>query len=182
MKRQLAASAVAFLSSYAATMPVNATTTTFTSILSSAGEPVPTSTATGAVAVTFDDALNSVTVVLSFANLANNAPFAHIHCCTAITGAGSAPVALSFTAFPALSTGSYVSAFNLSAGSFSSLLLGTAAGKAYVNIHTPGTYAAGEIRGFLPAAAVTPVPESETYALMLAGLGVVAWAARRRPV
>lgn len=38
-----------------------------------------------------------------------------------------------------------------------------------MNIHTPGTYAAGEIRGFL----VSTVPEPEAYALTLAGLGVL---------
>ena len=31
-------------------------------------------------------------------------------------------------------------------------------------------------------AAVTPVPEPGTYALMLAGLGVLGWGARRRSV
>jgi hypothetical protein len=35
----------------------------------------------------------------------------------------------------------------------------------------------GEIRGFLQAA---PVPEPETWAMMLAGLGVVGAAVRRR--
>jgi glycerophosphoryl diester phosphodiesterase len=34
--------------------------------------------------------------------------------------------------------------------------------------------------GVAALAAVTPVPEPETYALMLGGLGVVAWAARQR--
>ena len=49
------------------------------------------------------------------------------------------------------------------------------AGKAYVNIHSPGTYTAGEIRGFL-----APVPEPTTYALLLGGLGLVGWMVRRR--
>lgn len=56
------------------------------------------------------------------------------------------------------------------------------AGLAYVNVHTalnPG----GEVRGqLLPVAFIptTPIPEPSTYALMLGGLGLVAWAARRR--
>jgi PEP-CTERM motif/CHRD domain len=65
--------------------------------------------------------------------------------------------------------------FALTPTAFDALFAGAAAGRAYVNIHTPGTYAAGEIRGFLPA-----VPEPGTYALMLAGVGVLGWAARRR--
>ena len=54
------------------------------------------------------------------------------------------------------------------------LLAGLAAGEAYLNIHT-GQFPTGEIRGFLAA----PVPEPETYALMLGGLGLLA-ALRRR--
>lgn len=156
-------------------VPASAVVTTFTTLLSSAGEPVPTSTATGTAVVSFDDAVNSVTVLLSFSGLANASPFGHIHCCTATAGTGSAPVALNFTSFPAVATGSYVSSFTLTPAAFTTLLSGSAAGKAYVNIHTPGTYAGGEIRGFLPA-----VPETGTYALLLAGLAVVGYAARRR--
>lgn len=155
--------------------PAAAKVTTFSTILSSAGEPVPTSTATGAAVVSFDDKVNTVTVLLSFAGLANSAPFGHIHCCTAAPGAGNSGVALGFTPLPQATTGSYVSTFTLTEASFDSLRSGAAAGLAYVNIHTPGLYAGGEIRGFLPA-----VPEPETYALMLAGLAAVGFAARRR--
>ena len=48
------------------------------------------------------------------------------------------------------------------------------ASTAYFNIHTTA-FAGGEIRGFL-----APIPEPETYALMLAGLAAVGVAARRR--
>ncbi|OYW28321.1 MAG: hypothetical protein B7Z51_08260, partial [Methyloversatilis sp. 12-65-5] len=48
-------------------------------------------------------------------------------------------------------------------------------GKAYLNLHS-SEFPGGEIRGFL-----APVPEPETYALMLAGLGLIGWAARRGP-
>jgi len=49
------------------------------------------------------------------------------------------------------------------------------AGRSYINFHTT-QFAGGEIRGNI----VVAVPEPETYALMLAGLAVVAGVARRR--
>jgi hypothetical protein len=141
---------------------------------------VPTSTATGFATVSFDDVLFKVSVNLSFTGI-NNSPtnqaFGHIHCCTVVAGTGNAPVNLGFNTLPSTVSGSYIDSFTLTSGAFSTLFTGVSAGKAYVNIHTPGTYAAGEIRGFL-----APIPEPETYALMLAGLGAVAWAARRRSV
>jgi CHRD domain/PEP-CTERM motif len=178
MKHQLAATVSAlFLAAVAA--PVHATTTTFIASLGALGEPVPTSLATGFATVSFDDVLNTVSVQLSFSGLASAAPFGHIHCCTAAPGTGSGPVALGFTNFPAAASGTYSANLTVFSGAstFATLLAGAKAGTAYANIHTPGTYAGGEIRGFL-----APIPEPETYALMLAGLGAVAWAARRRSV
>ena len=173
MRVRLASAAAAVLLS--AALPASAVTTIFFTGLTNAGEPVPTSTATGAAIVTFDDAAFTVTVQISFQGLANASPFGHIHCCTATPLTGSSGVALNFTSFPAVATGFYNSGFTLAPAAFSSLLAGTSAGRAYVNIHTPGLYAGGEIRGFL-----APIPEPGTYALMLAGLGAVGWAARRR--
>jgi CHRD domain/PEP-CTERM motif len=159
----------------AASLPASAVISTFSTSLSGIGEPVPTSTATGSATVSFDDVLLTVDVDLSFAGLANSSPFGHIHCCTATAGSGNAGVKVEFTGFPAVSTGDYSKVFTLSSSAFSTLLTGVQDGKAYVNIHTPGTYGGGEIRGFL-----APVPEPETYALMLAGLGGLAWVAKRR--
>jgi hypothetical protein len=67
--------------------------------------------------------------------------------------------------------------------SFLNMLLGNDSGPvglAYVNVHTPAPlgFPGGEVRGQLIQ--VTPVPEPETYALMLAGLGFIGWAASRR--
>jgi hypothetical protein len=177
MKRQFAATVGTLFIAAAASLPVSATTTTFIASLSSIGEPVPTSTATGFATVSFDDVLSKVSVQMSFAGIANSSAFGHIHCCTAVAGTGNAGVNLGFNALPAATAGLYTDSFTLASGAFNTLFTGVSAGKAYVNIHTPGTYASGEIRGFL-----APIPEPETYALMLAGLGAVAWAARRRSV
>ena len=49
-------------------------------------------------------------------------------------------------------------------------------GKFYINLHT-FTNGGGEIRGFL-----VPVPEPETYAMLLAGLALVGAVARGRKV
>ena len=50
-------------------------------------------------------------------------------------------------------------------------------GSAYINIHT-GANPGGEIRGQLSQVAV--VPELEVYAMLLAGLGLIGFTARRR--
>ena len=47
-------------------------------------------------------------------------------------------------------------------------------GRSYINFHTT-QFAGGEIRGN-----ISPIPEPETYALMLAGLGVMSLVARKR--
>jgi hypothetical protein len=51
---------------------------------------------------------------------------------------------------------------------------GYAAGQSYLNIHTT-LFPGGEIREFL-----VPVPEPQSYALILAGLGMMALILRRR--
>jgi len=173
MKFRLAASFGALLIAFAAS-PANAATTTFIATLSSAGESNATSTATGNATVTFNDVAGTVGVNVSWAGLLGSAPFGHIHCCTAVAGTGNVGVLQGFNALNNLPTSSYIDIFAPAPATFSALLAGTTAGKAYVNIHS-STYSGGEIRGFL-----APIPEPETYALMLAGLGAVAWAARRR--
>ncbi|MEO6364059.1 MAG: PEP-CTERM sorting domain-containing protein [Caldimonas sp.] len=58
----------------------------------------------------------------------------------------------------------------------SALYTGMQLGQTYLNIHT-AAFPGGEIRGFLVLA---PVPEPETFALLLAGLGAIGFARRRR--
>ncbi len=156
-------------------LPASALTFAFSATLTNLGEPDPTSTGSGTASVVFDTALLKVSVNETFANLVNNASAGHIHCCTASAFTGSIGVALGFTAFPAAKSGTYIKDFTLTSTAFNTLLAGAQAGKAYVNIHSAGQYSGGEIRGFL-----MPVPEPETYALMLLGLGAIGWAAKRR--
>lgn len=153
------------------------------------------SNGTGWTRVTVDDHNFSLRVEASFSGLTGNVTASHIHCCTALPGAGNAGVASQLPSFSGFPTGgqsgvydhtfdmtqasswnpSFVSANGGSTGSaFSALLAGMDNGRAYLNIHTsfaPG----GEIRGLL-----APVPEPASVALMLAGLAAVGWSARRR--
>ena len=118
----------------------------------------------------------------------------HIHCCTAAPGVGNAGVATgvpTFAGFPlGVTAGSYDRTFDMTMASsynpafvtaqggivpaFAALVGGLDTGAAYLNIHTV-LFPAGEIRGYL-----VPVPEPQTYALMLAGLALLGLAARRR--
>ena len=166
--------------------------------------PANNSTATGSVRVTVDLDLFTMRVEASFSGLSGAVTAAHIHCCTAVAGTGNVGVATmlpTFTGFPSgVTLGSYDMTFDMSLASsynqtvsppapsagflqangnspataFNTLLAGLDAKKAYLNVHTT-TFPGGEIRGLL-----APVPEPETYALMLAGLGVLGWAARRK--
>jgi hypothetical protein len=63
------------------------------------------------------------------------------------------------------------------ATTFTAQLGNILAGLSYINFHTV-QFGGGELRGQILA--VTAVPEPETYALMLAGLGVLGGWARRR--
>ena len=168
---------------------------TYSTSLSGPNESPPNgSTATGFAIVTIDDIANTMEVNVTFQGLSSNNTAAHIHCCTAVAGTGTAGVATvtpTFTGFPSGTTagtydnifdmtvaGSYNPAFVTANGSsvptaMSVLFAGIASGNSYLNIHTTN-FGGGEIRGFL-----APVPEPGTWLLTLAGFGVL-WAAKRK--
>lgn len=127
----------------------------FGATLSNFGEPVPTSTATGSANFSFDSASRTVLVDESVSGIAGDMSGNHIHCCTDVPGMGSKGVALNFTGLPTGTSGQYTKAFTMAGADFNVLLAGAQAGKAFVNLPTPSTYAGGEVRGFL-----APVPSS----------------------
>lgn len=175
-------------------------------MLGTSESPSVTTTGSGQARVTIDFDLMTMRVEFSFSDLIGNATAAHIHCCTAAANTGNIGVAtmtpsftdFSFAAGAGPQSGSYDRTFDMALASsynaafitardstpldpsdnvvlaFNALVAGLDAEKAYLNLHT-SAYPGGEIRGLL-----APVPEPQTYALMLAGLGVMGWAARRK--
>jgi hypothetical protein len=175
--------------------PAVAVEKTFVATLSGAAEsPANASPGTGSVIVTIDDGNLSMRVQATFADLSAGNTAAHIHCCTTTPGSGTVGVATvtpTFTGFPTGTTsGSYDHTFDMALASswnaafitahggttssaFADFLAGIESGSSYFNVHTTA-FPGGEIRGFL-----APSPEPSTYALMLAGIALVAGAARR---
>ena len=152
----------------------------------------------GSATVIVDDIANLMFVSADFAGLLGNTTAAHIHCCTAVPGAGTAGVATTTPSFPGfplgvtsgnmdqtfdlLLPGSYNPAFVTAQGGLTqaraALLAGLASDTTYFNIHT-SMFPGGEIRGFL-APVPEPVPEPASLALLGLGLGLVGALARRR--
>jgi hypothetical protein len=184
----LAAIAGAALLSFAGA--VHSATLIYSTQMTGANEVPPTgSPATGFTLVTING--NQMEVKVTFSGLVGGtAAAAHIHCCTPVgTNTG---VAVGFTGFPAATSGTYDSFFDLTnasiytsgflaasggtaAGAQAALLAGLAANQAYSNIHN-ANFPGGEIRGFLRAG----IPEPASWALMIAGFGLAGAALRRR--
>ena len=142
-------------------------------LLGSAEVPPNASPASGTAVVTIDYDLLTMDVNVNFSGLLGTTTSAHIHCCTAAAGTGTAGVATATPSFPGFPTGvtsgSYHQVFDLTqagsynaafitsnggtvSGALNALALGLDSGKAYFNIHT-SSFFGGEVRGFL-----APVP------------------------
>jgi hypothetical protein len=172
---------------------------TYSATLSGAAEATPNdSPGLGAVIVTFDIDAHSLAVQSIFTGLTAGSTAAHIHCCTADPGTGTAGVATmtpTFLDFPTGQTmGVYQHTFDTSLDSFwngafvtanggttagaeAALLAGLNGGNAYFNIHS-SAFPNGEIRGFLAAPA--PVPEPGMAGMLLLGIPAVVALGRRR--
>jgi hypothetical protein len=160
--------------------------------------PPQASPGTGFAVITIDTTANTLNIVSDvFSGLLAGTTASHIHCCTAVPGAGTAAVATqvpSFSGFPlGVTSGTYSMLFDMTQSSTwnpsfitssggtpalaeSTLAAGAAAGDAYLNIHS--TFApGGEIRGFLIA-----TPEPGTMALAIAALAGMFLVSKARSV
>jgi hypothetical protein len=168
-------------------------------LLGSSEFPSAATPGTGTATVTMDFDLLTMRVQATFSGLLGNVTASHIHCCTAATGGSNVGVATmtpSFTGFPTgVKAGSYDQTFNMAlatsynaafitanggtvGSAFNALVAGLDAGKAYLNVHT-SSFTGGEARALLLP--VTPsVPEPESYALAMIGLGLTGLALRKR--
>lgn len=169
------------------TLPITtqALTFQFNAGLNGANEVSPTGASATGVATLFYNDNNSVVTTddaysfsLSAFGLSGVATGMHIHAPAAVGVNGPILVPLTAPTFLVLNSSGSLLIGGVNVAPPSTSFLGQLqSGLAYVNIHTtlnPG----GEIRGQLLPVAI--VPEPSTYAMLLAGLGVIGVLVRRR--
>lgn len=133
----------------------------------------------GAGTLIFDDASNTITLSMAGGGLTSGITNAHIH--QAAPGVGG-PIIFDLFGLPEfVGAGQTFFFMDLGPSAFPAAQVANLLnGDMYINIHT-SNFTSGEIRGQLISQLVAqPIPEPETYALMLAGLGLVGWVASRR--
>jgi hypothetical protein len=154
----------------------------------------PSSPGAGFATVTIDTTAHTLFIDFSYSGLLAGVTASHIHCCTAVAGAGTAGVATITPTFTGMvlgnTSGSYTNTFDTTQAlawnsayitstggtpltAEAALAAGLLADKAYLNIHTT-RFPGGEISGFL-----LPTPEPATIALMFGGLAGLALLRRR---
>ena len=176
-----------------ASSPAAAAVLVYTASLIGAHEVPPAATpGSGFAVVTVDDVANTMRVQVDFSGLVGNTVASHIHCCQpAGTNAQVATTTPTFPGFPlGVTAGPYDQTFDMTLASSynpafvtahganvtqarTDFFAGLAARQAYLNVHS-SVFPGGEIRGQLFAR----VPEPTSWALMLAGFGLLGGAVR----
>ncbi len=179
----------ALLYAGASTATAVSAATVYKGTLSGDQETIPNaSTATGFGTATLSDDMNMLSVELSWEGLSAPAAAGHIHCCALLGANGPVAIDLAPVAgvsgstsgmFDLMDIASYSGGFLAANGGTAisaraALLSGLNSGQAYFNLHN-ANFPAGEIRGQIAA-----VPEPASWALMIAGFGLVGSAMRRR--
>ena len=176
----------------ALSLPASAVDLIYVGNLTGPAEAPPNSSpGIGSTKVTVNTDALTMRIEATFSGLTGTTTASHIHCCVPPPGAaGVITTTPTFTLFPlGVTSGTFDQTLNLDLASSwnpafltpiggnlatarATLFAGLDSGTAYLNIHT-STFPTGEIRAFL-------VPEPETYALLLVGLGLMGTVARRK--
>src|SRR5262249_51363536 len=104
---------------------------TFTAVLNGPNEPTP-SLGTGLATVIIDPVAHTLMVSATFSGLTTGTTAAHIHCCTATPGAGTAGVATQTPYFPGFPIG-------VTAGTYGPMTFDTTLASSYNSAFITGT-------------------------------------------